>query len=52
MGKFITQKNMAHIKHDIAVHNSRVKRGEISQSNTTDVVVWSCGCCASVYDKE
>lgn len=41
-GKFLSQKVMSQYKHDEAVRNSRVKRGEYKRSNTTAIV--KCGC--------
>jgi hypothetical protein len=34
---------MSIIKHDIAVKNSKVNRGETDKSNHTDIVVCGCG---------
>ena len=42
MGPFLSQKVMSQYRHEQAVRNSRVKRGEFKRSNHTAIVV--CGC--------
>ncbi len=41
--RFYTSKDMSIIKHDIAVKNSQVNRGETNKSNHTDIVICGCG---------
>lgn len=41
--RFFSSKDMAILKHDIAVKNSKIKRGEIQRSNHTSIQVCSCG---------
>lgn len=42
MGRFLSQKVMSQYRHEEAVRNSRVKRGDFKRSNHTAIVV--CGC--------
>jgi hypothetical protein len=41
--RFYTAVDMACIKHDAAVQNSQVKRGEVKRTNTQFIMYCSCG---------
>jgi hypothetical protein len=41
--RFYTQKDMAIIKHDVAVFNSRKNRGDYETTNHQTIVVCGCG---------
>lgn len=41
--RFYTSVDMAIIKHDIAVQNSQVNRGEMKRTNTNAIIVCGCG---------
>lgn len=41
--RFYTSVDMAIVKHDIAVQNSKVKRGEEKRTNNNGIVVCGCG---------
>lgn len=38
-----TMVDMAFVKHDAAVLNSRVNRGEVSRTNNQHIIVCGCG---------
>lgn len=42
--KFMTPRDMAVIKHDEAVYNARLKRGEIEEKSVHKISVCGCGC--------
>lgn len=44
MGRFLTQRDMAIIKLDDSIRNSKIKRGEIDTSNTAREQHVVCGC--------
>lgn len=41
--RFFTSRDMAIIKHDAAVRNSQIKRGEIKRGGTELIVLCGCG---------
>ncbi len=46
--RFQTQIDMAILKHDIAAHNSRIKRGEIEKRDDMKMeYIFACGCGAA-----
>ncbi|HET8688487.1 MAG TPA: hypothetical protein VFM18_17890 [Methanosarcina sp.] len=46
--RFYTQVDMALLKHDIAAHNSRIKRGEIVKDpERKQEYIFGCGCGAA-----
>lgn len=51
--RFLSQLDMSIIKHDIAVKNSEIKRGEREKSAVSGILICSCGSpgCAIHYDK-
>ena len=52
-GKFLSQKVMSVYKHEEAVRNSQVNRGEYKRSNTRAICVCGCdddGSCHFEYD--
>jgi hypothetical protein len=52
--RFLSQLDMSIIKHDIAVKNSEIKRGERESYAMTGIYMCSCGGagCAIHYDKK
>jgi hypothetical protein len=52
--RFLSQLDMSIIKHDIAVKNSEIKRGEREKCAETGIYMCSCGApgCAIHYDKK
>lgn len=40
--RFYTSRDMAIVKHDVAVRNSRIKRGDITTTNNHQI--YECGC--------
>lgn len=51
--RFLTQLDMSIIKHDIAVRNSQIKRGEIERGGHEDIRICGCGApgCAIHYKR-
>jgi len=43
MGRFFSAKDMAIVKHDAAVLNSKERRGELKRTNTRHIFVCGCG---------
>lgn len=43
-GRFLTQLDMAIIKHDEAVVNSRINRGELKSNDLKKDAIYICGC--------
>ena len=41
--RFYTSRDMAIIKHDVAVYNSQAKRGERNHTNHMGIAVCGCG---------
>ncbi len=41
--RFYTSTDMAILKHDIAIHNSQLKRGEVKKEGTYLIVECGCG---------
>jgi hypothetical protein len=43
--RFIKQRLMREIRRDVAVANSRIKRGEAGDIKYISLHAWGCGCC-------
>jgi hypothetical protein len=52
--RFLSQLDMSIIKHDIAVKNSEIKRGDREKCAETGIYMCGCGApgCAIHYDKK